>query len=189
MNEYKKQLNEATAIEKDFYKDYMFPTIQRQIFSYLKREPIRMIWIYQKLLRKSEYYERMYRSKGGFFYGFLYIFYIVRKNRLGEKLGIEIGNFAFDSGLVIYHSNSIVVNGYSKIGKNCHLHGNNSIGNDGITGDCPKIGNNVSLGVGAKVIGNVEIADNIKIGAGAVVVHSFNEPNITIGGVPARKLK
>ena len=45
------------------------------------------------------------------------------------------------------------------------------------------------MGAGAKVIGNVTIADNIKIGAGAVVVTSFIEPGITIGGVPARKLK
>ena len=54
---------------------------------------------------------------------------------------------------------------------------------------CPVIGNNVMMGAGAKVIGNVTIADNIKIGAGAVVVTSFIEPGITIGGVPARKLK
>ena len=54
---------------------------------------------------------------------------------------------------------------------------------------CPVIGNNVMMGAGAKVIGNVTIADNIKIGAGAVVASSFTEPGITIGGVPARKLK
>ena len=45
------------------------------------------------------------------------------------------------------------------------------------------------MGAGAKVIGNVTIADGIKIGAGAVVVSSFLEKGITIGGVPARKLK
>lgn len=51
------------------------------------------------------------------------------------------------------------------------------------------IGDNVMMGAGAKVIGHVRIADNIKIGAGAVVVSSFTEPGITIGGVPARRLK
>ncbi len=45
------------------------------------------------------------------------------------------------------------------------------------------------LGVGAKVIGNVTIADDVKIAAGAVVVTSFTEKGIIIGGVPARKLK
>jgi serine O-acetyltransferase len=75
------------------------------------------------------------------------------------------------------------------IGKNLHLHGSNCIGNDGKTNACPVIGDNVSLGVGAKVLGNVTIANHIKIGAGAVVLHSFLEEGITVGGVPARKLK
>ena len=39
-----------------------------------------------------------------------------------------------------------------------------------------------------KIIGNVKIADNIKIAAGAVVVNSFMEPGITIAGIPARKI-
>jgi serine O-acetyltransferase len=76
------------------------------------------------------------------------------------------------------------------VGENCQLHGSNCIGNDGYALDkCPVIGNNVDIGVGAKILGNITIADNIVIGAGAVVVHSFTEPGITIGGIPARKLK
>ncbi len=89
----------------------------------------------------------------------------------------------------IHHSGNIVVNGKSRIGKNCQLHGSNCIGNDGKTLDAPVIGNNVEVGVGAKIIGGIRIADNIKIGAGAIVVTSFTEPGITIGGVPARRLK
>ncbi|MBT0889312.1 hypothetical protein KJR38_03095 [Streptococcus lutetiensis] len=52
----------------------------------------------------------------------------------------------------------------------------------------PVIGNNVDIGVGAKIIGNVTIADGIKIGANAVVNKSFYEEGITIVGVPARKV-
>lgn len=89
---------------------------------------------------------------------------------------------------MIFHYN-VVINAGSIIGVNCHLHGDNCIGNDGKTDECPRIGDNVSLGVGAKVIGNVTIANNIKIAAGAVVVHSFLEEGITIGGVPAKKIK
>lgn len=78
----------------------------------------------------------------------------------------------------------------SRIGRDCHLHGNNCIGNAGQgLEECPVIGNNVMLGVGAKVIGAIKIADNIKIAAGAVVVTSFEEEGITIGGIPAKKLK
>lgn len=35
----------------------------------------------------------------------------------------------------------------------------------------------------------VTIADDIKIGAGAIVVNSFTEPGITIGGIPAKRIK
>ena len=52
----------------------------------------------------------------------------------------------------------------------------------------PQIGDNVDIGVGAKIIGDVTIANGIKIGANAVVNKSFNEENITIVGCPARKV-
>ena len=91
--------------------------------------------------------------------------------------------------LVIYHHGSVIVNGNARVGKNCCLHGDNCIGNDGKTNGTPVLGDNVELGVGAKVIGEITIANNITIAAGAVVVDSFLEEGITIGGVPARRLK
>lgn len=145
------------------------------------------LWKYQKLLRYTEYhYNRKNRS---IYHGLMYLYYRRRKNKLGTKLGIEIWENSFGKGLIIHHSGNIVVNGMARIGENCQLHGSNCIGNDGKSLDAPIIGNNVEIGVGAKVIGKVKIADNIKIGAGAVVVSSFLEEGITIGGVPARKLK
>lgn len=42
--------------------------------------------------------------------------------------------------------------------------------------------------MGSSVIGGVWIADNIRIGAGAVVTKSYDEEKIVIAGVPARKL-
>jgi serine O-acetyltransferase len=91
-------------------------------------------------------------------------------------------------GVNIHHKN-IIINGI--IGENCIFHGNNCIGNKGtIDGveQIPHIGNNVDFGYGSVVIGNVDIADDIKIGAGAVVVNSFTEKGITIAGVPAKKI-
>ena len=51
----------------------------------------------------------------------------------------------------------------------------------------PQIADNVELGFGASIIGNVKIDNNTTIGAGAVVVHSTNKENETLVGVPARK--
>lgn len=58
----------------------------------------------------------------------------------------------------------------------------------GGTNECPKIGDNVMIGAGAKIIGGVTIADRIKIGTGAVVAKSFLASGTTIVGVPAKAL-
>lgn len=153
----------------------------------VKSHPRYVNWKYIRLLRYAGYYYE--RRNHNILYAALYFFYCRRKNKLGRKLGIEINEKSFQKGLEIYHTYGVVVNGDSRIGENCKLHGNNCIGNNGYTKECPKIGNNVRLGVGAKIIGDVEIADDITVAAGAVVVNSFLEPGITIGGIPAKKIK
>lgn len=137
---------------------------------------------YQVLLRKDEFYSNTAHG----ITKILQVWYRWRKNCLGERLGITISKNVFDEGLMIWHYGYIVVNGQAKVGKNCSLHGNNCIGNDGISPKAPVIGDNVDIGAGAMIIGNVRVADNVKIGAGAVVVHSIDEPGVTVVGVPAR---
>lgn len=149
-------------------------------------------WKFIKLLRKCEYYRTKTRKSKNPLWMALYWIVRTRKNHLGVFIGVEIPEDVFGEGLVIHHNGSIVVNGSSKIGNNCKLHGDNCIGNtgkvDSLT-DCPRIGNNVEIGVGAKILGGVIIADNIKIGANAVVTKSFEEEGITLIGIPARKLE
>lgn len=81
------------------------------------------------------------------------------------------------------------MNGYARVGKNCKLHGNNCIGNKGISQEVPVIGDNVDIGFGASVIGGVTIGDNVIIAAGSVVTHSFPKGNVVLAGVPACILK
>ena len=52
----------------------------------------------------------------------------------------------------------------------------------------PTLGNNIVVGSGAKVLGNIEIGSNSRIGAGSVVVDSVPE-NSTVVGIPGRKKK
>lgn len=177
----KKELREVIRLEKPFYMPKR-AAMENLVTSDNKSK----IYKFIKLLRKTEYHH----NNKSMIHKLLYIINRRKKNILGRKLGIEIWDNSFDSGLLIYHAGNIVVNGNAKIGKNCKLHGSNCIGNNGISGnDCPVIGDNVRIGVGAKIIGNVRIASNITIAAGAVVVDSFEEEGITIGGVPARKIK
>lgn len=174
------------------FKEYIRADKSKFSFFYSKKELFRVwilceheyiIWRYQVLLRKEEYYRYINRNI------LLAQYYRYRKNKLGERLGFTIGRGSFGPGLRIWHYGNIVVNGGSKIGKNCVLHGDNCIGNNGFININPVIGDNVDIGVGAKIIGNVTIGNNVKIGAGAVVNKSILEDNVVIAGVPARIVK
>lgn len=74
-----------------------------------------------------------------------------------------------------------------KIGRNLWVNQGVTIGYTNAT-DCPTIGNNVTIGAGAKVLGNVIVGDNAIIGANAVVVKDV-PANAVVGGVPAKIIK
>lgn len=92
-----------------------------------------------------------------------------------------------DSGLAIFHPYSIVINSHTVIGKNCTLHSGVVIGMKN-SGDRPVIGDNVFIGTGAIIIGNVHIGDNAVIGAGAIVVKDV-PANAVVVNDPAHIIK
>lgn len=109
--------------------------------------------------------------------------------KFAGKCGFVIGDGVLGDDITFYHRGNIVINPNARIGDGCKFHGSCCIGNSH-EGEmkCPVLGKNVDVGYGAVIIGDIYIADNIKIGANAVVTKSFYEPNITIAGVPARKI-
>ena len=141
---------------------------------------------YVTVLRKTEFH---YNNRNKLFHKFMYVLCRRKKNRLGRKLGIELSENTFGEGLMIYHPCGIVVNGYTRVGKNCFLHGNNCIGNNGRDHKTPVLGDRVRLGVGAKIIGGVTIADDVTVAAGAVVIESCDIPGAVLAGVPAKCVK
>jgi serine O-acetyltransferase len=108
---------------------------------------------------------------------------------MGIHLGFSIPINVFGPGLCIAHRGTIVVNKDARIGENCRIHACTNIGSGrGSDVLAPKIGNGVYIGPGAKIFGNVEIADDIAIGANSVVNKSFYEKGISVAGVPAKKI-
>jgi len=89
-------------------------------------------------------------------------------------------------GCYIQHGFSTIIAANS-VGENLWVNQCVTIGYSNAT-DCPTIGNNVHIGAGAKIIGNVNIGDNAIIGANAVVVKDV-PANTVVGGVPAKILK
>jgi len=96
-------------------------------------------------------------------------------------------------GLMIAHVGCLVIGGSSVLGCNCDVRQNITIGGnynkksaDGRTQ--PVIGNGVSIGAGAVIIGPIQIGDNSIIGANAVVTSDMPSQSI-IAGIPARVIK
>lgn len=183
----KEELNKIIDFEKNLYYakyDYNKKAISWACFF---NEPYMRILKWQIASRKRDYYRE---NTGYIFDKLLYLYYTYKVHRLSEQLGIEIPTKNIGVGLLLHHYGSTIINGAARIGKNLHLHGNNCIGNKGgHNSPNPIIGDNVTLGVGAKVIGGVHLANGIIVAAGAVVIDSFEEENIVIGGIPAKKIK
>jgi len=87
---------------------------------------------------------------------------------------------------VIEHSGGIVVSGFARFGDNCRIRSGVVIGLSRIEDPCaPHFGDNVDVGAGAKVLGNIRIGSNVLIGANAVVLTDVPDNCIAVG-VPAR---
>ncbi len=138
------------------------------------------------LLRKTEY---RINCRRGFFGNVCYLYYFQKFIRHSRKLGFSIPLNVFGPGLSIPHYGTIVVNPGAKVGKNCRLHVCVNIGASAGSTLAPIIGDNVYIGPGAILFGDIVIADNITVGANATVNKSIERPNVTVGGTPARILK
>lgn len=178
----KADLKAYLAADMAFYQNY---SRYDRLIACLTQDPIYLVLRYVRFLRKEEYYFNTGRNFLGKLGG---LYYFRRKNVLGNKLGFKIPKNCFGPGLTIYHHGCIIVNEDARIGKNCHLHGNNCIGNNGKTAAAPVVGDDLDMGFGAVVIGGIQLGNNITLGSNAVVVRSCTESDVTLVGLPAKRL-
>lgn len=140
------------------------------------------IWKYEIILRKYEFW----LNQHSFISRIMKQIYKFRFHKMCVKTNIFIGPNTCGKGLSIAHMGTIQINGDAKIGENLRIHEGVTIGASG--GNAPVLGNNVFLGSGSKVIGDVHVASYCAIGANAVVVKDVEEEGISLAGVPAKKI-
>jgi serine O-acetyltransferase len=138
------------------------------------------IWKFERLLRHVEYYSN--KGIGG---AFFHMFYRYRFHRHSVRLGFTIPVNVCAEGLSIAHYGNIVISQNARIGKNCRIHTGVNIGASGGNNEAPQIGDNVYIGPGAIVFGNIHIANNVTIGANATVNKSCDTENCVLAGSPA----
>ena len=94
----------------------------------------------------------------------------------GVSIGFDVPRERFGGGLYIQHGHGTVISARS-VGENCMI---NQLVTIGYKGDgCPTIGNNVRIGSGAIIIGDIKVGNNVNIGAGAIVIHDVPD-NCTV---------
>ncbi len=147
-------------------------SIRRRIIDYARGNNLRHFW---RLFRLQQ------RKKEGLFRDF----FAFMMSRCAHRHGGYIGPDAvIKDNLTLPHGlHGIFVSRYAKIGENCWIYQNVTIGE--MNRKAPAIGDNCLIGAGAVLIGGIKIGNNVKIGAGAVV--SIDIPDgCTVVSQPSR---
>lgn len=149
-----------------------------KVFAEAKKQTFLMLIVLYPEFRYLFFYRLRQKSK----IAKLFLFSL----RLFNSHNLYIYCTDIGEGLFIEHGFSTIIS-CNKIGKNCWINQQVTIGySDEV--NCPTIGSNVHIKAGAKVIGGVNIGDDVVIGAGAVVVKDIPSHSI-VAGVPARIIK
>jgi len=104
---------------------------------------------------------------------FLFNCYIPSQIKIGK--GCKIGHRGI----------GVVINKEATLGNNVLIRAHITIGKKDPDKPAPKIGNNVVLGDGSKILGDITVGDNVIVGANAVVVKNVADNSIIVG-VPAK---
>ena len=175
----KSDLKEYLEYEKKSYNQFnLLKTFMKAFFGSEKA----IIYKFQKRLRKTEYYFNTNKK-----IRYYISLFILNKNYRNKYL-LHIPLNVCDKGLRIMHLGSILINANTKIGRDVALHINTSMVAQGTNNEAPIIGDGVVIGVGSSIVGGIKLANYIAVGANSVVTHSFDEENIAVAGVPAKKV-
>ncbi|MDA0990497.1 MAG: serine acetyltransferase [Verrucomicrobia bacterium] len=145
--------------------------------------PLQCRWAYWRSIQyRTLIYYRLSRLIGipGVRHVFSWLY-----RRAALRSGVEI-SCPVGGGMIIPHWGSIKLNA-RHIGRDLYVLQNVTIGDDYRTGR-PVIGNNVFIGTGSTVVGNITIGDNVVIGAMSFI-HEDVLPNTMIAGNPARVIR
>lgn len=169
----KNKLRDWLEYEKRFYGR---GRVLRTLFPITELDILRK---HQIILRKTE----LYANTGS---RILYTWYRFRLMKIQNKYALHIPINTCARGLKLMHVGSILMNENVTVGENCVFHINTALVAGGSDNGVPELGNSVVLGIGSVVVGKVYLANNVAVGANAVVKKDVMQKNVAIAGVPAK---
>lgn len=110
------------------------------------------------------------------------------QSRTSELYAVDIHPAApIGSGVFIDHATGVVIGETARVGNDVSMLHGVTLGGTGkvFTDRHPKIGNGVLLGAGSKVLGNITVGDEARVGSGSVVLSDV-PPRCSVAGVPAK---
>ena len=132
-------------------------------------------------IRRYQYW----RAKEGILATYIRRWIVLRHRFWSAVTGADIPlNCQIGGGLLIPHPNGIVVHPEAKIGVNCLVFQQVTIGYRD-SKIAPVVGGHVDIGAGAKILGAVTVGEHVKIGANSVVLHDLPAGCVAVGA-PAK---
>jgi serine O-acetyltransferase len=134
----------------------------------------------RKLLAALRSYQRWHTRPGPL--SVLVCKFLVLRHRFWSVVtGADIPlNCQIGGGLLLPHPNGVVIHPGARIGANCLIFQQVTIGSRS-GDDLPVIGGHVDIGAGAKILGRVRIGDHARIGANAVVIRDVPARGTVVG--------
>ena len=139
-----------------------------------------LTWKYVKHLRHAEYHS----NNSGFIHKIGRTWHMFRLRRLGYKTGFQIPVNVVGPGLNLPHYGSIIVNDNCSIGRDVTLYSGVCIGWKRRGTPCPVIGDNVFIGIGSSVIGDVRVGNHVTIGQNCVIVKDIADESTVVAQPP-----
>ena len=166
----------------------MFERLKQDLDTVLARDPAvhsraEVFFCYPGVIAVRRH-RRAHRAylKGHYFWARLISSRTLRKTGIDIHPGATIGQ-----GLFIDHGTGVVIGETAVIGDNVTLYQGVTLGGTGKnTGKRhPTIGNGVTIGAGAKVLGPITLGNHVKVGAGSIVLKDVPD-QCTVVGNPGR---
>lgn len=140
------------------------------------------------IIKHFRKYEYAFNNKNSFIGKIRYLYRKLKFQRLSFKMKIFMHPNSIGYGLRIVHIGGGIIMNCHKIGNNCTVTSGVIIGNKNHKDSRPTIGDNVEITLGAKIIGKINVGNNVIIAPNSVVIKDVPE-NAIVSGIPAKIIK
>jgi len=187
INDDMSESNIIVNIREAFLDDGILIAIEEDINEVFKKDPA-CNYLFQPLLFYKGFHSITAYRVANYWLNEKPSFSMYIQSIVSEKFNVDIHpNAKIGKGIMADHASGVVIGETAKIGDYSSLFHGVTLGGVGSEKGQrhPQVGKNVMLSANSTIVGNIKIGDNVKIGAGSVVLNDIPE-NSTAVGVPAK---